>query len=540
MRINTIQNSQVGKNNKTQNVSHKGAREMVRTLANPDAFASTIVLESAVTGGRGYNAYKRGGATELRERAFDDIVSAVFWMKGVDIFNSIGNKFGAHVLKLPTTEFDVGKDALRTPFKNVVGDLSEKVADTEALKKLEKKLAVFKFSKIILSTLLATGFVGFALPKINQAITRKMMHKDKVESSVNQTVENKSAEKTSNPIANVLYSQFASVTFDEFNRRITAQDNPAFKGISPNAMTTVAHYLENNKVCKLLSSDVGILTGRVTTARNKDEGLEYLFRDASSSFFYIASTPLMYSLLQKVTGSSKYTSIDPVAAKQVHEMCAKQLKNADGSFGSIGVKEFAAKILGSLDDKAKELLSKLPFNSDVISLSELSKHIDDESLIKKASELAKLQPKQAGVGAVLTKQQVADVLKNGAISEPEFMRKIFTDKFGDSLTNPYKFIPMKKITTFRDNIDDYAKSVIDMANKTNNGIVDKKLLDKLNKKSFAMSAGFRAAAIAVSAFALGVAIPKIQYAITAKRTGSNAAPGLREFEQTEVKKEQKA
>ena len=178
MQINRISVSQETNNNTKYTISNKGAREIVRTLADQDALASTILLETAVTGGRGYNAYKRSGAAELRERAFDDIVSAVFWMKGVDIFNKIGDKIGSHVLKLPTTDFDVGKDALRTPFKNLVGDLSEKVTDPDMLKKLEKKLAIFKFSKIILSTLLATGFVGFALPKINQAITKKLMHKD--------------------------------------------------------------------------------------------------------------------------------------------------------------------------------------------------------------------------------------------------------------------------------------------------------------------------------------------------------------------------
>lgn len=528
MRINNIQTKQ---NN--NNVSHKGAREFVRTLANPDAFTSTVILESAVTGGRGYNAYKRGGVNELRERAFDDIVSAVFWMKGVDIFNNIGNKVGSHVLKLPTTEFDVGKDALRTPFSNVVDDLSKKVGDTGNIKKLEKKLAVFKFSKIILSTLLATGFVGFVLPKINQAITRKIIHKDKEQ----QTQENLNKPNTNGENKNNrnidIYTKLASVSFDEFAKRLVPQNNPTFTGLSPSVMTTVAHYLENNKVCKLLSSDVGILSGRVTTARNKDEGIEYLFRDSASSFFYIASTPLIYSLLQKVTGSSKFTTIDPVAAKQVHNLCAEQLKKADGSFASMGIKEFASKTIGVLDDAGKALLEKIPFNSDVVSLSELTKHIKDENLIKKATELAKLQPQQSGVGAVLTKQQVADVLKNGSISEPEFMKKVFTSKFGKDLTNPYKFIPMKKITTFRDDIDDYAKSVIDMAKKSNNGVIDKKLLDKLNKKSFAMSAGFRAVAIGISAFALGIAIPKIQYAITKKRTGSSAAPGLREFEQQE-------
>jgi hypothetical protein len=43
-------------------------------------------------------------------------------------------------------------------------------------------------------------------------------------------------------------------------------------------------------------------------------------------------------------------------------------------------------------------------------------------------------------------------------------------------------------------------------------------------------------AMGVSAFALGFAIPKLQYAMTARRTGKNEAPGLREFKQDEDKK----
>lgn len=518
MRINNIKTSSQNQNN----VSHKGARSLFRTLANPDSLASTVMLETAVTGGRGYNAYKRGGVTELRERAIDDITAAVFWMKGVDIFNKIGDKIGQKVFKLPTTEFDIGKDALRTPFKNRIADLPKMGVKPDDVKKLEKQLATFKFAKIISATVLSTAFVGFALPRIVQGITKTFMSKDKKENAQNKNIKNSP------------FVEAQSISIEEFDKKISDQNTPTFKGLfSPEVMTSICHYLENNKICKLLSSDVGITTGRVTSARNKDEGLEYLFRDTASSFFYVASTPLIYSGLQKLTGSKGYTSIDPVAAKDLHQTLLGQL----GEKGSLGVKEFAAKTLGSLDDKAKDLLGKLPFNKDVISLKELSKHLPDEELIKKATEMAKLQPAQAGIGAVLTKQQVADVLKNGAISDPKFMQKIFGNKFGEALTNPYKYIPMKKITTFRDDIDRYAQSAIELANKNNNGIVDKKLLDKLNKKSFAMSAGFRLIAIGISAFALGVAIPKIQYAITAKRTGSNAAPGLREYEnQTETKK----
>jgi hypothetical protein len=521
MIINNITPAIQKTNNKS--VSSKGGREIIRTLSNSDTLVATIALESFVTGGRGINAYKRGGFPEFRERFTDDVVSAVFWMKGVDMFNKIGNKFGEHVLKLPTTEFDVGKDALRTPFNNVVADLGEKITDEKALKSMEKKLATFKFSKILLSTVMATGFVGFALPKINQFITRKIMNRNKDENKQNKE-------------QNSQFNLLEKYSFENFEKQLSSNKQQSFKGLSPEVMTTVAHYLENNKICKMLSCDVGILTGRVATARNADEGREYFFRDATSSFFYFASTPIVYKLLQTISKSADTTSIDPVAAKQIHENMLQQLKNADGTFAAMNTNEFAAKTIGILDDKAKDLISKLPFNSDVISLKELSKHINNENLLQKATEMAKLQPQQAGVGNVLTKQQVQDVLKSGSINNPEFMQEIFNSKFGDALTNPYKFIPMKKITTFRNNIERYSQKVIDIANKQNGGVVDKNLLEKINKKSYAMSFAFRIMAMGVSAFALGFAIPKLQYAMTARRTGKNEAPGLREFKQDEDKK----
>ena len=522
-----ISNIQTNTNNK-RNISHKGAREFVRTLANPDALTSTVLLESAVTGGRGYNAYKRGGVNELRERATDDILAAVFWMKGVDIFNKIGDKLiGQRILKLPTTEFDMGRDALRTPFKNTVESLKQQGIKADDLAKLEKKLATYKFAKIIGASLVSTAFVGFALPKINQAITRMFMSKDKKEAQKSEKNQN-SQGMINKGVATAAVAQLASVSFEEFSKKIAGKENVSFKGLfSPETMSTVVHYLENNKICKLLTSDVGITTGRVASARNADEGLEYLFRDVASSFFYVASTPLIYKGLQKLTSSEGITSIDPVASKQVHHKLSSLLKNVDG----MDVQEFARRAVGSLDDGAKAIMDKIPFVDDVISLENLKKYVKDENIIKKATDMAKLQPKQAGVGAVLTKQQVADSFRTGIITDPRFMKTMYRSHFGDALTNKSKFIPMKKITTFRSNIDDYVNSIIKAANKTSDKRVTKEILDKVNKKGFGMSAGFRAVAIGISALALGVAIPKIQYAITAKRTGSNAAPGLREFEE---------
>ena len=531
MRINNIQTN----TNSQNKVSHKGAREFVRTLANPDALTSTVLLESAVTGGRGYNAYKRGGVNELRERATDDILAAVFWMKGVDIFNKIGDKLvGDRILKLPTTDFDMGRDALRTPFKNTIEGFKQQGMNPNDLAKLEKKLATYKFAKIIGASLLSTAFVGFALPKINQAITRAFMSKDKKE-ALKQGKNEKSSGLIDKGVATAAVAQLASVSFEEFSKKIAGKENVSFKGLfSPETMSTVVHYLENNKICKLLTSDVGITTGRVASARNADEGLEYLFRDVASSFFYVASTPLIYKGLQKLTSSEGITSIDPVASKQVHQKLATLLNGVDG----MDVKEFAKKALGSLDDAAKTLMNEIPFVDDVVSLENLKKVVQDENVIKKATEMAKLQPQQAGIGAVLTKQQVADSFRTGIITDPKFMQTVYGGHFGEALTNKSRFIPMKKITTFRSNIDDYVNSIVKAANKTSDKRVTKELLEKINKKGFGMSAGFRAVAIGISALALGVVIPKVQYAITKARTGSSAAPGLREFEeqpQTAVK-----
>lgn len=521
MQINNINAEQV---NNSRKVSYKGigGREIIRTLSNPDSLATTIVLESFVTGGRGINAYKRGGKNEFRERFTDDVVSAVFWMKGVDIFNKIGDKFGKNVLKLPTTEFDVGKDALRTPFQNLESEVAKELKDTNAAQKMAKKLATFKFTKIITSSLLATAFVGFALPKINQAITERIMGRHKMENEMDKGVEVKSPSLDSDFMNNH--------SFEAFDKKISSNKNTAsFKGISTEAIATIAHTLENHKIAKMLTTDVGILTGRVTTARNADEAREYFFRDSLSPFFYYASTPLIYKGLQHISKSIGLTGIDPVAAKQVHNAMVGQLTSA--GVESMPVQEFAAKALGTVSDKAKDIIGKLPFKSDVVTLKDFCKMVTDKGLRKTAAQMSKLQPIQAGVGRVLTKQQVTDVLASGTLHSPEFMKGVYGSKFGKALTDRLKFIPMKKITSFHDNIEKYAQSVIDAANKTNGGIVDKKLLDKVNKKSFAMSTGFRIIATGISAITLGFIIPKLQYAMTARRTGSNAAPGLRKYEE---------
>ena len=95
------------------------------------------------------------------------------------IFNGIFNKAGKKLLGIEKPEFDVGTDALRTPFENLLKQ--EKLAknlDDKATEALRKKLSAFKFGKVVASTLMAIAFVGFILPKIYQGITDKIMKKE--------------------------------------------------------------------------------------------------------------------------------------------------------------------------------------------------------------------------------------------------------------------------------------------------------------------------------------------------------------------------
>ena len=66
----------------------------------------------------------------------------------------------------------------------------------------------------------------------------------------------------------------------------------------------------------------------------------------------------------------------------------------------MSVEDFKKLVIGSISDEKKALLDKLDFNKDgVISLKSLIKELPkDKELYKKAADISKLQPIQAGGG----------------------------------------------------------------------------------------------------------------------------------------------
>lgn len=534
-------------------------RKLVTHLNKPGVLLPVILLESTVTGGRTLQAYKRGGYTEARERICEESLGAVFWLFGVKVFNSIGNIIGKKFLGIDQPDFSLAKDSTRNAFENIARDKNL----TEAQK---KKYIKFKFTKITASVLLAAGFLGFVVPKINQGITRRMLKRDK-KKNVN------TPEKTNLP-------QYENI--NDFISKVAANSTkkPAFKGAGSRAVERLAkitNSLENDDICKLFATDSGVLSGRTYNARNNDERIEILFRDGASIYFYLKSTKHIIKFLNKRDGfGGKLSALDPITAERVHNSLIVQMLRSPGFKNqTIDLELMKRLAYGSDPKKVEEQLEKIKFkNGDVIAFSEFEKIMKesgcDEKTLRKAIKMSKLQPERAlddlglkgQVGKILTKQQVRDILNDSVVSRPSFLHNVMKDSFdghssnvfggmvewlgkkggifaklfkhekdpyGGALFNPYKFVSQESVDNLRKNIDDYVSAIIEYAEKNKINELSPDLLSKVNKMNLRRNAAHIAAGLGVSSLFLSTIIPKIQYLITRIRTGSDNFPGVKDL-----------
>lgn len=506
-------------------------RKFVTHLNKAGVLLPVVLLETTVTGGRTYQAYKRGGMTEARERLCEESVGAVFWLFGVKFFNEVGNWIGKKYLGIENPKFSLAKDAVRHPFENMIRD--------KKLDAFKKKLVAFKFTKVAMAVLLAGGTLGFVVPKINQAITKKMLKNDAKKQQKNENENIKNIPISVKP-----------ETMQDFVERTGNSDNPSFKGISIDKFVTLTNNLENHDIYKLLSTDVGVLAGRSYNARNKDERIEIIFRDGASIYFYLLCKDHVIKLMQKFDGfGGKLSKLDPTTAMATHNTLVEQMviheKKNNGYNPSLSAMK--TYVFGSNPELVDQNLAKIKFKTgDIIALEDFETVLKDagievdSKMLNKAKAMSSLQPERelsdigkpkGKVMALLTRQQVRDVLNDGVLSRPSFIKKVMKETFNGQLSDSYSFIPRETIETLRQNIDDYVKVIIEYAEKNNIEKITPDLLLKINKKNFLRNALNIGSGLGVSALFLSTIIPKIQYWITEKRTGSKEFPGVKNINQ---------
>ena len=295
-------------------------RNFVTKLGKTGAILPVIMLEATVTGGRTYQAFQRDGFVEARERVTEESLGAVFWLFGATMCGALIEWLGNKLLKLPKRHCDVGQDALRKPVNNMFLDNPQFSKDV---------FSKFKFGKIITSLIAACTFIGYIVPKMNQAITRKFFTgrvepEKKLDPKMVKLYEHIHGKDINiNAVQN-----FKSTVYQDSINSKKADKKPALSFKSAEFFTRMAQNFEQNAIYKLLGTDVGTVSGRSINARNKDERIEILFRDISSIYFYCFSTGAILDFLNKHDAfKGTNTKLDPQTAKEVHNDIVKLMND---------------------------------------------------------------------------------------------------------------------------------------------------------------------------------------------------------------------
>jgi hypothetical protein len=506
----------------TANTNHVISRNFVKQMAS-DGFLPVIALEAFVEGGRTYQAYKRGGFDEARERITEEFSGAVFWLGGVTALNALFERLGQRLLKLKKINVAIASDDVRNP----LGNYLEHEKTLDGAKILENTMAKFKFAKVISSVLIANAFIGFVLPKINQSITR-WYHRNKPAQNDEQ--------QNNNLISRPSMDSFVNNTND--NSDVSFGMN----------MLTLANKFESNRNYKLLSVDVGTASGRAISARNNDERVEILFRDLSSIYFYMFNMSNMNKWLNKLEQKGNPARLDPVSAefatKYMQSYVDEAGISAEGAAKSVDAEKFAKDMFGEAAEIPEAIKTKLAGEKiKIISLDEFKALLKNdaiygarfEELSKIADKMSELQPQIKGM-SILTEGQIKDILAGGHLNNPEFLKEFYKNRFGNKFMDKYKFVAQKDLDAYKAELVDYVKSIINKTKEMNLKEITEEILNNASKSNFKWNALNWGAGFVTSALFLSTLIPKTQYLITKWRTGSNEFPGTAQYREQEAKK----
>ena len=488
----------------------------VTTMTKPDNRAPIIASEALCISGRTRMAYKRGKGQEARERLIEELSGTITWLYGVSSLNFLGDKFLEKILKRKGVNFDTGSDIMRRPFDNFMMNKNNYPKGFTP-----KKIAWLKGAKVISAVVLADLFIGCVVPKSNQALSR-LINKKHTEK------ESKTPELS-----------ISNIKTPDNNTKI---GTPSFTGLA--ALNGFTHIIENTNIGKLVATDIGIVGGRASNARKKEEALDIGVRDIGSMYFYYWARGDVGSLMNLIeTGGKTHRRLDPKSVNFVSSYIEEFLKSKGGSMPAAEFREamfgngfaevptnlnFEKEAPSKMAVFMSKLGKKLPVPTEAI---ELDKFLDAlspeirEQYEAAARKMSELQPKRCGVRNN-NKNQIEDLFKGGEINSPKFLHAIF-DNFTDGIyKDEYKYVSHKSLYKHKDNVSQYIDDIIKAAK---DGNIDTKLLKSVKNKNLMYNGLNFAAGFIVAVAFLSTLIPKIQYYITRRVTGKEGFPGSDEF-----------
>lgn len=159
---------------------------------------------------------------------------------------------------------------------------------------------------------------------------------------------------------------------------------------------------------------------------------------------------------------------------------------------------------------------------------------DIQKYTELAEKMSKLQPEIEGV-SLLTKNQIKDIFREGAVNMPEFLQNIYGVATQNAYKEKYKYVNYEEMKAIKEDIVHYVSQIINKAEKNGKNItVD--ILKKANRENFIKNTFNWGTGFAVSALFLSTLIPKMQYWITKMTTGQDKFPGTADYSYEKEKK----
>ncbi|MEB3287650.1 MAG: hypothetical protein VKJ04_09115 [Vampirovibrionales bacterium] len=244
-------------------------------------------------------------------------------------------KYFKNIHNVPAHEFESQKKQLLA-LANIPEGLGKngQVMDKAAQQILNKYRGNL-FLKLILCTFIPVLGIGFAIPKANQWLTHRIIHKEKTDSlqSLHQQ------ELSNNPFhaSNILRMSGQPGDMTHLLRMAGRTDTPApvstdaasikFGGAMTTASNWVGRMLTNDQAMSLNFVDAPLSSGRVITARNKDERIERAYREA----WIIFTLFFLQTWLQQVAANL----LDKMFKTSSSDIGFKSLKALHQSYQSI-------------------------------------------------------------------------------------------------------------------------------------------------------------------------------------------------------------
>ncbi|MDD3149779.1 MAG: hypothetical protein PHV68_03005 [Candidatus Gastranaerophilales bacterium] len=545
------------------------AKKVISQFSNPNAIASVAFLEGTVIVGRCKQAKKRGGELEFKTRFAEETLTAAVWLGGIKAINTVADSFLKRMPDLKEITTDIGRDFVRDPVESLMKKKLKNLKKandhttyemSKIIKETRMKLTGTKFAKVAFSAAVGIYLAGSVIPKFkNKLIAQEKAKQTKLK----QNVYASNLKGTS--YTGKLTEDVGFVSMENFLDKSNLQKNKVSFGNSVNAVNLfkmTGHNLEHNPIARILTVDVGVTGGRAKNSLNKSEKIEILFRDISSIFFYMFSTPLIAKGLSKLDEyKGKNTNLDP----EVADLYTKRAVRIITNLGQNPTKESAKKAISNV--KYSELLKQFgdrPQKEELINVKDFVKEIlekdaslkkdDKKYIVRKTLEFAKHNP-VAKDGRFITSSQIPDILSEGFIHEADFVEKAMgisskvqdkdmikmlnegildtlnVSKLGDNgIRKITKFVKQKELEEIRKNIKDYTdvvfKKVDECAKFDKNSLTD--VVQSLQNRNSLKKLAYVGTGLAVSAFFLSIVIPKTQCLITKLRTGKDEFPATME------------